>query len=206
MYDICRLQTTDCRFNDTKNILKRLSHQKFIIRVHIEILSLKSYVINCHKEMSSGGTNHAQFLMWEKQIIQSESPTTLFPHVRKEVCPIRKPQQSLSFTPSFLPFSLPKSHFSWEGVLHDKKKYLKISWSRSCLELHIIRVNRKIRQLNHTNEGCHLFTLFLGCCYKFTSEFESSTDVTKLCQNDSVKSTKPVTFSERLLSLFVRGL
>ena len=132
---------------------------------------------------------------------------TLLSHVRKEVCPITKPQQCLSFTPSFLPFSLPNSHFCWEGVLHDKKKYLKLSWSRSCLELHPIRVNRKIRQLNHTNEGGHLCTLFLGCCYKFTSEFEIFTDVTqKLCQNDSVKSTKPVTFWERLLSLFARGL
>lgn len=131
---------------------------------------------------------------------------TLFSHVRKEVCPIRKPQQCLSFTPSFLPFSLPNSHFRREGVLHDNKKYLKISWSRSCLELHPIRVNRKIRQLNHTNEGCHLCTLSLGCCYKFTSEFETFTDVTELCQNDSVKNTKPVTFRERLLSLFVSSL
>ena len=68
---------------------------------------------------------------------------TLLSHVRKEVCPIRKPQRCLSFTPSFLPFSLPNSHFCREGVLHDNKKYLKISWSRSCLELHPIRVNRK---------------------------------------------------------------
>ena len=131
---------------------------------------------------------------------------TLFSHVRKDVCPIRKPQRCLSFTPSFLPFSLPNSHFCREGVLYDNKKYLKISWSRSCLELHPIRVNSKIIQLNHTNEGCHLCTLFLGCCYKFTSEFETFTDVTELCQNNLVKNTKPVTFWERLLFLLVRSL
>lgn len=131
---------------------------------------------------------------------------TLFSLVRKDVCPIRKPQQCLSFTPSFLPFSLPNSHFCLGRSMHDNKKYLKISWSRSCLELHPIRVNSKIIQLNHTNEGCHLCTLFLGCCYKFTSEFETFTDVTELCQNNLVKNTKPVTFWERLLFLLLRSL
>ena len=87
---------------------------------------------------------------------------TLFSHVRKEVCPIRKPQRCLSFTPSFLPFSLPNSHFCREGVLHDNKKYLKISWSRSCLELHPIRVNRKNDKTVESYEGrlSFMYTVF----------------------------------------------
>ena len=141
---------------------------------------------SCEKNRSSN-QNHQwhYFHMLEKTFVQSENHRSVW--VSQQVSCLLVYQTAT---------------FVWEGVLHDNKKYLKTSWSRSCLELHPIRVNSKIRQLNHTNEGCHLCTLFLGCCYKFTSEF----DVTELCRNDSVKNAKPVTFWERLLFPLVRSL
>lgn len=145
---------------------------------------------SCEKNRSSN-QNHQwhYFHMLEKKFVQSENHSGVW--VSHQVSCLLVYQTAI---------------FVWEGVLHDNKKYLKISWSRSCLELHPIRVNSKIIQLNHTNEGCHLCTLFLGCCYKFTSVFETFTDVTELCQNNLVKNTKPVTFWERLLFLLLRSL
>ena len=89
----------------------------------------------------------------------------------------------------------------WEGALHDSKKYLKISWSRSYLEAVPIKVNSKI--VESYEWGCHLYTLFLGCCYKFTSEFEKSTDTSQLCQYDSLKNSKQKHFRSKIRGNFV---